>query len=492
MLSSSDDIVEFDLATKPQLEFLSSATTLSAVELEVFPSLVQAQIFANLMSPALWEWRDVIPKRSGSPTRRKVEGIKQHIIHNYSFTHVRGRPGLDLFGTTKLAEELKRFPPSKKTASVFKVLRDVFGEGERTTLSELLGVEDIRAHYELSHFPPDAMPIWGNEVLDKMDAYKRLPPERMGSGKCEALAALYASALVAVGRFPIESVFLLFTSSHVMTFLMQGKGYISSNKRMFSAVSLRNENDNTRVVRSCLESGEITRVLNFAGWADVLEPEVSIPPQILERYYRDLESYSMAAGWLGLRLPQFEGKRFVRPLPVPANPQGAHEWRDYVQNMAKELPGSAYDAARYAYREIDVAYPEAYAYAARNRNPHARDVAEKMATTSACIDYARAEVSRKESLFGNGRLALPDETLTLGSSGHRDRALLLYALLGHVSREPYVVFGERNSYVWHDSHLIPVSFKDTSERLVSVFNASSHGTFLGNDLTIGDLISYLT
>ena len=60
---------------KLQLEKRSSAATLTAIELELFPDLVQAQIFANLMSPALWEWKHQVPRRSGSPVRRKVEGI---------------------------------------------------------------------------------------------------------------------------------------------------------------------------------------------------------------------------------------------------------------------------------------------------------------------------------------------------------------------------------------------------------------------------------
>ena len=77
-----------------ELERYSSATTLTVHELEIFPELVQAQWLANMMSPSLWEWIERVPKRSGSPTRRRVEGIKQHIIHNYSFTHMEDEPGL--------------------------------------------------------------------------------------------------------------------------------------------------------------------------------------------------------------------------------------------------------------------------------------------------------------------------------------------------------------------------------------------------------------
>lgn len=494
---------------KAKLERYSSATTLTAIELELFPTLVQAQLFANLMSPTLWEWKNLVPRRSGSPVRRKVEGIKQHIIQNYTFTHVPGQPGLDLSGTTTIDGEKKRFEPSEKSDWVFNNLWDLFGEGKGTELSELLGVENIREHYQLAANPPGTIPTWGNEILDKMDAYSNVLPEERGSGKCEALAALYASSLIAVGGFPLEDVFLLFTATHVMACLMHGKGYISSNKRMFSAASLRNLNEHTKVVRSCFENAEITRIQTCSGLIDVREEEVSIPRHTLETYYRKLEDFSAAAGFRTPRLPGLDGKRYVPPLEIRDNLQSAGQWRNYVCEMAEAYPDSAYDLARYAFREIDVEFPEAYARAAKHRNPHSRRKAIELGSVEACIAFAREGVNCCFSRFGQNRLALPDETLTMDThgpsaqednailgagrlcfAGHRDRAMLLYALVGQISDDPYLVFGERNSYLWHWGQLIPLDRRDDEERVVAIFNSSSHGVFHNGPPTIGEFDSW--
>jgi hypothetical protein len=54
------DLSDFVRILKPDemkaLDRLSSAMTLTVIELQMYPELVQAQLLANLMSPSLWEW----------------------------------------------------------------------------------------------------------------------------------------------------------------------------------------------------------------------------------------------------------------------------------------------------------------------------------------------------------------------------------------------------------------------------------------------------
>jgi hypothetical protein len=470
------------------LDIYSSATTLTAIELEIYPVLVQAQIFANLLSPSLWNWKGNVPKRSGSPTRRKVEGIKQYIIHNYNFTHVSDRPGLDFYGTTTINGEENRFEKSQRTERIFNNLRDLFVECKGTDLSELLEVPDLRSHYQLSDYPLETIPVWGNETIDKMDAYREISPDRKGSGKCEALAALYASALIAVGDFPIEHVFVLFTPTHVMTYLMEGKGYLSSNKRMFSSISLRNHSDHTRVIRHCLEKGEVTRIQNWSGLINSFEAEVSIQKILLNDCYEGLHEYANEAKCSSPVLPDFLDKQFVPPLEVPQNLKDAGDWYDYISAMSERVPGSAYDLARYAFRDIDVSYLEAYAVVAKQRSPLSRNLMKKLKNRERAIGYVRNRKAQRKSLFGDGRLALPDETLLFGINHHRDSALLLYSLLSHNSEEPYVIFCDKNSYVWHQDELIPLSSFDPAERVRSMFNSYSHGPLPDSGLTVGDLL----
>lgn len=482
-------IRELDSDELKNLDRYSSATTLTVIELEIYPELIQAQLLANLMSPSLWEWKEKLPKKTGSPIRRKVEAIKQYIIQNYNFTHMEEYPGLCPCGTTAIEDEQKRFPDSIRKTKLFRNLHEIFIDGKNSSLAELLGVSDVREFYHFSCCPPGTIPIWGNETVEKMDAYRRISQDQKASGKCEALAALYAAALISVGDFPIEYVYMLFTPAHVMTYLMEGNGYLSSNRRMFSPISLRNVSPHTNVVRSCFENEGIVRIQNMCGYVDDLEEKSTIPKENLEGLYHHLEKYAQEANVKKPTLPQISEKRFIPAHETPKDRlKDAIEWQDYVREMSDKFPNSVYDLARYVFRKIDVAYPEAYALVAKQRNPHSKQKAKELKGKEGIIRYVQDEMTHQhDSIFGDDRrLTLPDETLIFGVGNHRDRALALYAMLSHVSEEPYIIFGERNSYVWHDK-IIPVTNYDKSERVLNIFNSHSHGAFSDSVPRIGDL-----
>ena len=69
------------------MERLSSAYTLSDMEIFVFPELFYPLVLANIMSPIIWKWRED-PWFKGIENRGfnyKVNRIKQYIIDNYVF-----------------------------------------------------------------------------------------------------------------------------------------------------------------------------------------------------------------------------------------------------------------------------------------------------------------------------------------------------------------------------------------------------------------------
>jgi hypothetical protein len=469
--------------TREELEKYSSAITLTSIELEMFPDLVQAQWLANMMSPILWEWEKKIPKRSGSPTRRKVEGIKQYIIHNYNFTHMEGQPGLCPCGVTEIEKEEKRFPDSAVKNELFKQLRRIFQEGESTALAELLGTTNIREFYNLSGYPEGTIPTWGNEIIEKMDAYKDITADRKGSGKCEALAALYAAALVVVGKFPWQHVSMWFTPSHVLTYLMEGDGYLSSNKRMFSATSLRNLNEHTAVVKSCLEKENIRRVQQVFGYIHEFMDEYSVNHKELAGIYDHFRNYARLGKVSSLAsFPMPDNKKYLdRKKTINFQSiENAKELQKSVEGMAKLHPYSAYDLARYTFRILSVDHPEVYAYAARYRNPKIKQLAMNLVDIDKAIEYVQKELgSMTESIFGStDRIAMPDEVMIFEKGDHRDRALMLYALIVSLElgmQEPLVVFAEDNSFVFHDNTLIPVRrTSKKSGKVILAFNSSGH------------------
>ena len=83
-----------------------------------------------------------------------------------------------------------RFGYTALKRCAFEKMKQTFLHGESTSLADLLGVQDIREHYGLSGQLRGTVPLWGNEVLEKMDAYRFISDDAKGSGKCESSAVI--------------------------------------------------------------------------------------------------------------------------------------------------------------------------------------------------------------------------------------------------------------------------------------------------------------
>ena len=89
-----------------KLEKYSSAITLSDMEVFVFPELMYSLLLANIMSPIIWQWRelDCFKKLDGKSIYRKLMRLKQFIIDEFEFNL-----DLETWGLTNQAREIKRF-----------------------------------------------------------------------------------------------------------------------------------------------------------------------------------------------------------------------------------------------------------------------------------------------------------------------------------------------------------------------------------------------
>ena len=171
-----------DFSDKKTLEKLSSAFTLSDMEIFIFPELFYPLVLANIMSPEIWKWRDDlwfkdIEKKSFN---YKVNRIKQYIIQNYVFN-------LDLttWGLTTKDKEIARFS-------------DFFDIGLLKKSNALFGYEgdkyyfdiDIRKHFGLDKFNSDIIPYWKTETIEAMTAFRHKEGFSSGAGECVSLSAL--------------------------------------------------------------------------------------------------------------------------------------------------------------------------------------------------------------------------------------------------------------------------------------------------------------
>ena len=89
-------------------EKYSSAVSLSDMEIFIFPELLYSLVYANLMSPRIWAWKEDpwFEKLDTMKPYKKIQRLKQYIIDHYEFNL-----DLDTWGLTTKEQELARFAP---------------------------------------------------------------------------------------------------------------------------------------------------------------------------------------------------------------------------------------------------------------------------------------------------------------------------------------------------------------------------------------------
>lgn len=137
-------------------------------------------------------------------------------------------------------------------------------------------------------------------------------------------------------------------------------------------------------------------------------------------------------------------------LAKAANAQDAERM---IRGAAARHPGSEYELALYAFRSLRVPQPEVYAVASL-RSRRAADLAAQVASIADAIQLTRQVPGRESILRSADRVALPGEVLLCQTGNHRDKALLLHALIQLAEQIPAdakrgmrVVFGENESAV---------------------------------------------
>jgi hypothetical protein len=273
--------------TNPKkLEELSSAFTLSDMEIFIFPNLIYSLVLANILSPAIWEWRkDPWFKNMGKRNfNQKVNRIKQYIMDNYAFNL-----DLDTWGLTTKEREIDRFSPwiDPETLSRSNAL---FGyEGDKYYFSI-----DIRKHFGLDKYNNSIIPYWKTETVEAMNAFRYKKEYKSGAGECVSLAALYAAALFVVGKIPLEEIFLIATPLHSQNFIAHKQGIITNNRRIVTKNMWFNGTALSAKARRALENEKVTIVSHVTGYIHTLYPEASINPEAYQKFSRSLREFLSA------------------------------------------------------------------------------------------------------------------------------------------------------------------------------------------------------
>ncbi len=260
--------------TDKELERLSSAFTLSDMEIFIFPELMYSLVIANIMSPQIWEWRNEawfkdIEKKSFN---YKINRIKQYIMDHYVFNL-----DLDTWGLTRKDKEIARFKDFIDMDAL-QQSNALFGyEGDKYYFSI-----DIRKHFGLDKYTSDVIPYWKTETVEAMTAFRLKENYTTGAGECVSLSALYAAALFIVGKIPLEKIFLIATPLHSQNFIAEGEGLFTNNRRIVTKKMWYNGTELSDKARRAMEKEKVTIVSHISGHIHTYYPEASIN---LETYH---------------------------------------------------------------------------------------------------------------------------------------------------------------------------------------------------------------
>ena len=272
-----------DHSDKKLLEKLSSAFTLSDMEIFIFPELFYPLVLADIMSPELWKWREDpwfkdIEKKSFTV---KANRIKQYIIQNYVFN-------LDLstWGLTSKGIEIGRFSDFFDM-DLLKQSNALFGyEGDKYYFDI-----DIRKHFGLDKYNTDIIPYWKTETIEAMGAFRYKENFKTGAGECVSLSALYASAMFVVGRIPLEKIFLIATPLHSQNFIIEKDGLITNNRRIVTKNMWYNGTSLSEKARRAMENEKITIVSHISGYIHTLYKEATINKQAYQFFTHKLKDF---------------------------------------------------------------------------------------------------------------------------------------------------------------------------------------------------------
>ena len=269
-----------------ELEKYSSAFTLSDMEIFVFPELMYSLLLANIMSPVIWQWREIdcFRKLDGKSTYRKLMRLKQFIIDEFEFNL-----DLETWGLTNQAREIKRFekfiPPDDIAGS-----NALFGyQGDKYYFDV-----DIRQHFGLDKYDNDIIPYWKTETVEAMNAFRLKEGYKTAAGECVSLAALYAAAAFIVCEIPLEDIYMILTPLHSQNFIDIQDGILTNNRRLVTKTMWFNGTAISNKAQRALRNENITIVAHSSGYVHCLYKDATIDKKRYQEFGSKLDAYLSA------------------------------------------------------------------------------------------------------------------------------------------------------------------------------------------------------
>jgi len=269
-----------------QLEKYSSAMTLSDMEIFVFPELMYGLVLANIMSPVIWQWRqlDCFKKLEGKSPYKKLMRLKQFIIDEYEFNL-----DLETWGLTNKDTEIKRFEKYISPEAI-AASNALFGyHGDKYYFDV-----DIRRHFGLDKYDSDIIPYWKTETVEAMNAFRLKEGYTTGAGECVSLASLYAAAAFIVCGVPLDDIYMILTPLHSQNFIDLQDGVLTNNRRLVTRAMWFNGTEISNKAQRALRNENVTIVAHNTGYVHCLYEDATIDRRCYEQFTRKLDAYLTA------------------------------------------------------------------------------------------------------------------------------------------------------------------------------------------------------
>ncbi len=279
------------------LEKRSSAITLSDMEIFVFPELMFSIVLADIMSPIIWQWRelDCFKKLEGKSSYKKLMRLKQFIMDEYEFNL-----DLETWGLTSKAKELKRFEKFISPDDIAKS-NALFGYHGDSYYFDV----DIRRHFGLDKYDDDVIPYWKTETVEAMNAFRLKAGYKTAAGECVSLAALYVAAAFIVCEIPLEDIYMILTPLHSQNFIDLQDGILTNNRRLVTRTMWFNGTAISNKAQRALRNENVTIVAHPSGYIHCLYKDATINKKLYQDFVRKLGLYlstelllSMIVGFL--------------------------------------------------------------------------------------------------------------------------------------------------------------------------------------------------
>ncbi len=266
-----------------QLEKYTSAITLSDMEIFVFPELMYSLVLADIMSPIIWQWRQMecFKKLEGKSSYKKLMRLKQFVMDEYEFNL-----DLETWGLTSKAKELKRFEKFISSDDIAKS-NALFGyHGDKYYFDV-----DIRRHFGLDKYDSDIIPYWKTETVEAMDAFRHKTGYTKRAGECISLAALYVAAAFIVCGVPLEDIYMILTPLHSQNFIDIQDGVLTNNRRLVTKTMWFNGTAISNKAQRALRNENVTIIAHSSGYVHCMYDDATIDRKAYQHFTRQLGSY---------------------------------------------------------------------------------------------------------------------------------------------------------------------------------------------------------